>query len=286
VTGTTYNDTAAEIGMLYYYKVRAHNTSGASEFSNYDSGQAGTMPIPDSPQNVQATDGSFLDKVTVTWDAAAGAETYSLYKSVADGATDVLVAASIVGTTYNVTPINPGRYYFKVKAVNRIGESDLSLADGGYRGVTDNEFFELFDQTNRRMDEKVNLESQSDERCDGDISGTFFKDVQIAGLGANVYLNFTNYCDFFSARRKITILASTTYVVKANISGNGSKTGRVNISGVYSGYIDHNLTISNKAVSSGTFTVKQTSNSGSTTLQWNYAYTLSKYAFLKDPNEK
>lgn len=61
-----YNDRAASLGKTYYYWVKAANTFGTSEFSLPDEGYRSNR-IPSPPESVLASDGSYADKVEVTW---------------------------------------------------------------------------------------------------------------------------------------------------------------------------------------------------------------------------
>jgi fibronectin type 3 domain-containing protein len=65
-------------------------------------------------------------KVTLSWNAAAGAASYKVYRGTASGA-ETLVQSGVAGTTYTDTGVTNGTtYYYKVSAVNAAGESPLS----------------------------------------------------------------------------------------------------------------------------------------------------------------
>jgi len=107
---------------------------------------------PDAPTNVAATDGIHSDKVAVTWDAAAGATDYMVYRCTTDSfATATAVSGWVTGTSYNDTtaaaPQTSGggcngggtttytKYYYWVVARNACSaESDPSTSDQGWRG--------------------------------------------------------------------------------------------------------------------------------------------------------
>ncbi len=75
-----YTDDTIVPGKTYYYKVRAVSKQFVfSEFSNYDTGSAGTFP--DSPENLIATDGWYTDQVFITWDSVADAVKYRVMRS-------------------------------------------------------------------------------------------------------------------------------------------------------------------------------------------------------------
>lgn len=95
-------------------------------------------PPPPAPADVLATDGDFTDKVTITWSAAAGADTYSVYRGVTEAVADAtLLEDSIAGLTYDDTTATPGTiYHYWLTATNAGGEGAFSVADVGYIGTT------------------------------------------------------------------------------------------------------------------------------------------------------
>lgn len=93
---------------------------------------------PQPPENLTATDGTYTNKVVVTWDSAAGAQYYEIYR--ADSMQGVKTQlAQISGTSYeDTTVIGEDPYYYWVKAVNQYGASAYSDPDSGY-AYTDDE---------------------------------------------------------------------------------------------------------------------------------------------------
>ena len=126
---TTYNDTSADPGQLYYYWVTATN-AGGSTASDSNSGYRRLSP----PGSVAATDGSSTANVTVTWDAATGATGYHVFRDTdADPAGATGLGAQSSGFTDAPTP---GQlYYYWVTASNSTSSStsDWSAANSGYR---------------------------------------------------------------------------------------------------------------------------------------------------------
>ncbi|MBC7317964.1 hypothetical protein H5T57_01740, partial [Candidatus Bipolaricaulota bacterium] len=133
---TRFSDTTASPNVLYWYRVRACNQFGCSSFSHADSGYyLGSAP-PQPPQNVQASDGTFSDRIRVTWSESIGASYYEVYRSDVPGA-DFLYLAQTGGTSYDDQEIVIGRtYYYKVKACNSIGCSEYSPTDSGFAAVS------------------------------------------------------------------------------------------------------------------------------------------------------
>ena len=125
----SYDDSTAVFGTTYYYWVKACNPYGCRDYSDYDTGwQAAAVP-----QNVQASDGAYLDKVQLTWDDTFSATSYNVYWW-----TSATPPGALLGTTasnsYDDATIGYGdpRYYWVV-ACNDSGCGDHSASDSGFR---------------------------------------------------------------------------------------------------------------------------------------------------------
>ncbi len=131
-SGTTYNDTSAVAGTTYYYFVTASNPGGTSGFSPPDTGSRAYIAPPSPPTDVSASDGTYTDKVRVTWNSVS-ARFYTVYRTAsAVGSKQTL--GSILGTTYNDTSAVVGTiYYYFVTASNHGGTSGFSPPDTGSR---------------------------------------------------------------------------------------------------------------------------------------------------------
>jgi hypothetical protein len=136
-TSSPYNDTSAEAGTTYYYWVKACNSTGCSGFSASDSGYRateGTTPSP--PTNVSASDGTYTDKVQVSWTASAGATTYQVFSHTSNNSSSATQLADSTSSPYNDTSAEAGTtYYYWVKACNSAGCSGFSASDSGYRAT-------------------------------------------------------------------------------------------------------------------------------------------------------
>jgi len=133
-SGTSFNDTTATPKITYYYYVKASNTSGTSDFSSYDAGYR-SDGSPPTPTNVSASDGTYLDRVEVTWTASSGATSYTVYRATSLSRRARKTAlATISETSFNDTTATPKiTYYYYVKASNTYGTSNFSSYDAGYR---------------------------------------------------------------------------------------------------------------------------------------------------------
>ena len=87
LTGNEYLDDGLSPNATYYYKIRACNEVGCSDFSSEQGGiteSDGPVDIPDSPTSIQGikVDVPFsTDFAIVTWDAVQGATYYEVYRN-------------------------------------------------------------------------------------------------------------------------------------------------------------------------------------------------------------
>jgi fibronectin type 3 domain-containing protein len=118
----------------YYYWVKASNSYGTSGFSGSNAGSR-SDGRPPAPTNVVASDGTYVDKVQVTWTASPNATSYTVYRATS---TNSWVTKTALGgttnTTFDDTTASVGKkYYYWVKASNSYGTSDFSHSNAGYR---------------------------------------------------------------------------------------------------------------------------------------------------------
>ncbi len=94
---------------------------------------------PSVPERVAASDGEYLEKVRILWDAASGAASYEVYRAEsADGEKSLLGTAT--EALYDDAPAEQGTtYWYWVKAKNEDGDSDFSDVDEGHRASTQEE---------------------------------------------------------------------------------------------------------------------------------------------------
>jgi fibronectin type 3 domain-containing protein len=133
-----YDDTSAGAGTTYYYWVKACNSAGCSDFSASDSGyRTGAVTIPSPPTGVSASDGTFTDKVQVSWSASAGATYYQVFRHTTNNsASAISLTNSHPSSPYDDTSAVAGTtYYYWVKACNSAGCSGFSASDSGYRAA-------------------------------------------------------------------------------------------------------------------------------------------------------
>lgn len=93
-------------------------------------GQSPMSPSP--PTNVQASDGTYIGKVEVTWTASPDATSYTVYRAPHRWGTKTPLGTTSE-TIYEDSTALPGKiYYYFVKATNAYGTSDFSAPDTGW----------------------------------------------------------------------------------------------------------------------------------------------------------
>ena len=156
VTGTGADDMSAVAGTTYYYWVKAFNALGGSPFSSPDTGYRATTTVPTptptpigptptamptlppapppAPTGASATDGTFSDRVRVTWNASAAATSYHVYRNTTNDSGSALSLASVTSTSYDDSTASGTQvYWYWVRAFNAVGGSPYSTSDSGYR---------------------------------------------------------------------------------------------------------------------------------------------------------
>ncbi|MBI2439774.1 MAG: hypothetical protein HYV35_00195 [Lentisphaerae bacterium] len=93
---------------------------------------------PSAPTGVSAGDGTYTNKVRVTWNASSGATSYEVWRWTSDSsyAASKISSPDPTGTSYDDMSVTAGAtYYYWVKAVNAAGASGFSASDSGFLGV-------------------------------------------------------------------------------------------------------------------------------------------------------
>ena len=125
---TIYQDTSALPGIHYTYTVKSVTAAGSSAASVGDVGYRGALEIP---TEVAASDGTFTDKISITWIAAYQATGYEILRA---GVKIATVGASPLA--YDDTTAAIGTVYpYAVRAIRPTGLSALSVANSGWRNV-------------------------------------------------------------------------------------------------------------------------------------------------------
>ena len=121
-TSNTYLYDSSPLTGYNYYKVKAVNSAGESDYSSYAS--CNYITVPDAPTNVAATlSGS---QIQITWNSVSNATSYNVYRSSTASGTYTQIGSATSNTyLYDSSPLT-GYNYYKVTAVNSAGESSYS----------------------------------------------------------------------------------------------------------------------------------------------------------------
>ena len=138
-TGLSFDDASVDVtgthsGADFYYKVTATSAYGLEGFSSsVDSGYV----LLSTPSALSATDGSYNDRVVLTWDAVLGASNYAVYRSDSIQGPFVRIG-SADAASYNDTDVDIQKpYYYKVSAIaHETAEGEQSTIDSGYADIS------------------------------------------------------------------------------------------------------------------------------------------------------
>jgi fibronectin type 3 domain-containing protein len=93
-----------------------------------------TSPLPDTPTNLSAGDGTSTSFVPLSWDRSPLADNYRVYRGLLSNGSDAALVASPTGTSFDDPSAVPGTIYFYfITAANASGESPRSSGESGWR---------------------------------------------------------------------------------------------------------------------------------------------------------
>ena len=127
--------------MNYYYRVKACNSKGCSGYSSYNKGyrksSGSSSSKPSTPRNIKASDGTYSDKVKITWDSVSKVQNYKVYRCTSKSSSSCKYISANSSTFYRYFYDKSGtvekKYYYRVTACNSKGCSSYSRYDIGFR---------------------------------------------------------------------------------------------------------------------------------------------------------
>ena len=124
---------ASSLGTVYFYSIKAKTAAGTSGFSASDSGYRGTPPP--APTEVSATDGTYDQKIQVSWHPVPGATRgYEIWRGTSPSPAAAVRIASTASGPYDDVLTSPSGtvYHYFVRAENICGTSGFSASDSGH----------------------------------------------------------------------------------------------------------------------------------------------------------
>ena len=123
-----------QVGEQIEYWTVVKDTSGNQIESPHNQIVIQSLPLPEIPSEVVATDGTYSNKIVVTWNTSDNATKYQVFKNTNNNND---TATSLSGETsdliFNDVVIIPGQTnFYWVKAGNNYGWSDFSQGDSGH----------------------------------------------------------------------------------------------------------------------------------------------------------
>jgi Matrixin/Fibronectin type III domain len=130
-SATSFVDSGLSSGAVYYYRVKAYNNTG-SAYSNVASTQTQSAPapapvtqppaVPSSPSPVNGSSNQNANSTTLSWGAAAGAQSYDVYFGTTS--TPGLYQSNVTATSVKAPSMTGGTtYYWMVIAKNSAGST-------------------------------------------------------------------------------------------------------------------------------------------------------------------
>jgi titin len=190
---TSYLNQGLAAGTTYYFRVRAHDGTTYSAYSNTAS--AATLPPPAAPSNAVAT-ALGATSIRVTWTDNSASETWFRVERSADGVGGWLSLATLAAntTTYTNANLSPSTtYHYRVVAVEG---SAVSAASNVASATTfappaapTNLAATPLTSTSIRLTWSDNATTENGFRVERSLDGTTWSQVGLVGANATTWTN-------------------------------------------------------------------------------------------------
>ncbi len=225
--------------------------------------------IPNAPAALDASDRLYKDAVLIRWRPSSGAKAYAVWRSLSPEGPYSEIGTNILKTIFVDTTVPPGRYYYRIVASNAIGKSIGSNVEQGSPAISDQKFFRIYLMTERGALAKLKkLGGLGKEDAPGSLGGSVSYDAKFHGR-AHAVNSYVNYCDY-DKKNANSMTLNGTLSTEADILGNGTTIGRINVSGLYNGSVTYNLVIKNRKKAGGYYLIRHASEKSPTILPWNF----------------
>ena len=196
----TYTNTGLTNGQVYYYQVSAVNVIGeGAKCTEASATPTATTLVPTAPQNLVAAPGD--TQVVLNWqaptsDGGSAITDYMIYQGTTSGGETLLTTVGNV-LTYTDTGLTNGQpYYYKVSAVNAIGEGPQSNEASATPEDT-----VYIPGTPFRINSNADFVTYANGGGDGSVGNPWIiEDLDINGTGHGYCIYIGNTTDYFVVR--------------------------------------------------------------------------------------
>ena len=113
------------------------NGLSVGDIASINSMYSTSVTTPPTPSTPTASDGSYSDKVRLTWSSVSGATSYKMYRCTNTSTSSCSYLGSDTSSPYDDTNGDTGTsYYYRIKASNAAGDSAYSAYNSGYKSIT------------------------------------------------------------------------------------------------------------------------------------------------------
>ena len=123
------------VAGTYDIIVRGYNSNVTGNYTI----RADFTTIPNTPSTPSASDGTYTDKVRISWSSVSGANSYTIYRCTSTSSSSCSQISTDSSSPYDDTSATIGTtYYYQLKACSNSGGngcSDYSNYDTGYRAI-------------------------------------------------------------------------------------------------------------------------------------------------------